>query len=187
MKVRNGFVSNSSSASFIVRVREMDHTMTVQKGFPVYKYFLNYLEIGKLLDAGFRYVATEYPESIMFAPNITGDPVDQVLIDVMEIPADRDRSEFENTLGYHVWCNEDQVVRFLVRNNIPFTACLDSGQTTLVFERDGYDVLEISNHGIQYYLTARYTKKKPDVDRIVSKPAVHRRSLDSYNDPMGEE
>jgi hypothetical protein len=158
----------------------MDHAASIETGEAVYTYLVTPDEIKKLRDMGFRYVNTDFPETIMFAPNITGDLVDMVLIDTENLPSGRTREELENTLGYHVWCNEEEVIAFLVRNNIPFTACLDTGHSSLIYERDGRDVLEIANHGIRYHHYRRFAKGNKGIQQFIHEKTVQHRAIEEY-------
>ena len=108
MKIRNGFVSNSSSSSFVVKIKEFDYTnnkMIV---------FLTEEEITLLENYGFKKTEQSYPSKI----DVTGI---------------KPNSSGEN-LAYKVVCNQDEVISFLVENNIPFIASIHYGNSTIFFE-----------------------------------------------------
>lgn len=107
MKIRQGFVSNSSSSSFVVYLRE---------NFPADSSILPIDEQKtQLLEAyGFRFGKWVTPMEVeLFGKKIrekdTCDECDA------------------ETMTYSVLCNEDEVLQFLVQNNIPFEAICHYG------------------------------------------------------------
>lgn len=124
MKTRSGFVSNSSSSSFIVENYEQyplfgDNTPKLSKE-----------EIDKLLDYGFFYVRRKYASEL---ENSMGKAK----------PCKKPYN-----LGYWIMCNQDEVIDFLLKNNIPFTAVINYGHTHVFYDRDSTDMLVAENYGL---------------------------------------
>jgi len=127
MKIRNGFVSNSSSSSFIVRYN--DYILLEEKS-PIED--VSDAKVRKLEKYGFKkakfYTATQ----------ITGNPKDKHYK-----VGKKDKYNYV----YDVSCNEDDVVKFLIRNKIPFEGTL---QYDFFFVKyDGKDkIIFATNYGI---------------------------------------
>ena len=73
MKTRNGFVSNSSSSSFVIICKEEDHKKAIKKLHPYYKAWIEQKLIGKIQDfAGVKvivssiHISTEDEEPINY-------------------------------------------------------------------------------------------------------------------------
>lgn len=129
MKIRLGFVSNSSVSSFIILV----------KTWPPLKKYSEYFiatpeDIKKAKEYGFeettivnpfRYeelMSVKYSESIE-RPDHLG-------------------------LAFHVICNQDEVMYFLVKNNIPFKASVHYQNQYYCYGRDWDYILRAENFGI---------------------------------------
>ena len=100
MKTRFGYVSNSSSSSFIVVLKDKHgqfrHDVTYDQEMLLYGY-------------GFRYVGGDWKSALMYGSELFNDRKD--------IPEDGSISMY-----YDVTCNEDEVEEFLFWNKIPFVA-----------------------------------------------------------------
>ncbi len=123
MKTRAGFISNSSSSSFVVK--RMDPFETKQ--------LLSKEEEILLTDYGFK------PAEWAYASQIEAG-----------LEPGETRLEKADILYYSVYCNQDEVVYFLVKNNIPFTAACHYGHENLFFARDAKEVLSIANRGLAF-------------------------------------
>lgn len=153
MKIRNSFVSNSSSSSFIVQATPdnlMDET----------KFCLSEEQIKILQDFGFKYC---------YSPNLLQAEADALetykTIEEAEIRQKeewirrRERSpdfdyepEFNfylpHYMTYSVICNQDEIAEFLIKNNIPFNALCHYGSETWKW-RSGWNYYkETKNPGI---------------------------------------
>ena len=171
MKIRDGFVSNSSSSSFIVRLAPDENSPT--KGLNKPDGLLNAADLKKVLKFGFR------PTSIYYASQLSPDRWEWKE-PLTEIPKDTEQ------LGYCVSCNEDEVIEFLVKNNIPFSGSTHYGHSNVFFRRDGKTLLWLDNFGLSFemyghgggvvaqYLLNQFKKAKP----------MRRESIKSY---LGEE
>jgi hypothetical protein len=123
MKNRDGFVSNSSTASFIIEC---------MKDFPRDgKKLITDKEIKKLEDYGFWKSWVAYPEQI----------------DYSEYKTNPLQGDDFYTYAYVVTCNELDTIGWLVENNIPFTADCHYGQYSIIFERDSIYVNVFKNLG----------------------------------------
>ena len=126
MKIRQGFVSNSSTASFLIRYSEF---------FPKdNKPVLTKAQVKKLEKRGYYKTYAYYPEQV------NND----------EIPDTVQNFNY----GYHVLCNETDELQWLVKNNISFKADCHYGQFTLVFEKEWDHVLVLKNLGHCYLMHA---------------------------------
>jgi len=123
MKIRNGFVSNSSTASFIVNYMKIfpkDGTK-----------MLSDKEIKKLEKYGFWKSWAAYPEQIDYSEH-------------KKNPCQGD--DFYSYV-YEILCNELDIIEWLVKNNIPFTADCHYGQFSIIFKRDSKYVEVYKNLG----------------------------------------
>lgn len=99
MKTRNGFVSNSSSSSFVVNCRDTKGRKPLL--LPISK-------VEKLIAEGFKYTDCPNPMSVDW------DSVSKKITD------------FEDSediyLSRYITCNQDDIIFFLLNNKIPFVA-----------------------------------------------------------------
>ena len=142
MKVRNGFVSNSSSSSFVVvyRVAFRDKECGVSNEM-----------VEKLLNFGFKW-RRGYPNSMIFDNNYNP----RNFPDSVE-----DFDEYEYINLYHdVICNQDEVSDFLFENKIPFIASMHNDEELWVYKGgDYYEVIQ--NFAIQFLQNDVDFKEEP--------------------------
>lgn len=141
MKVRSGFVSNSSSSSFIVRNRER-FAFPGRDNEPK----LTAEDIKLLEDYGFFRVDRPYASELE------------------SNHGDVDKSTDDYTFGYYVICNEDEVIVFLLENNIPFTAATQYGHIHMFYDKDSKHMLVARNYGLElemYGHTREYDEDFP--------------------------
>jgi len=125
MKIRNGFVSNSSSSSFLVKCHEWYPKSTV---------LLTKKEEELLQKFGFKKVSCSF--------------ADQVACELYHDFKPKIRKEHDN-YGYDVSCNQDEVIFFLLKHNIPFEASIHYNHSNIVYVRDSKHFLELQNYGEQ--------------------------------------
>ena len=128
MKIRHGFVSNSSSSSFVIRLESSWISQGERRDL------ISREEIGTLLNYGFEY--TQYRSATQLQHSFLG--------------TDTESNKETEYLGYEVTCNEDEVIGFLVKHNIPFHASKHYGNTSVFFARDSKEILFVDNLGQKF-------------------------------------
>ena len=126
MKIRLGFVSNSSTANFIIRIKE-----SVFNSEEDAILITNEKDIEKLKEYGFE---NSYSTS----------PFDNKDKDENWIAANDDYI----SMKYFVTCNYEDDVCFLVANNIPFKASCHYGHKYMSYKKDSDYIFEANNFGL---------------------------------------
>lgn len=126
MKHRYGFVSNSSSSSFLV------------KNWDVFdqKKILSEEDEQKLIEFGFKPVQTHNSMAVACAD-----------WKMESLAPDAEEEEPALSYGYNVSCNQSDVIEWLVSHEIPFEALCHYGHHSVIF--DGENVYTIPNFGIE--------------------------------------
>jgi len=129
MKIRSGFVSNSSSSSFVVQVERYDFTdrETVQ--------IVSQDEIDLLIAYGFKWTDCQYASVHEAGRN------DKNFLR-------EERQELDESLCMRVTCNQDFIIAFLVHRNIPFSASCHYGHYSVFFGKDSKKLLFVDNPGM---------------------------------------
>ena len=124
MKIRNGFVSNSSSSSFVVMIKEEHPALRTGKD----AFLADSRDVKKLKNFGFQ-------ESNAISP--------------FDINQDLTFEGYDGPLSmhYYVTCNQDEVIYFLVKNNIPFKASCHYDHYFVSYQKDTDYILEAYNFG----------------------------------------
>jgi len=128
MKIRNGFVSNSSSSSFIVQYRDIfseDH-----------KVQLTASEVEKLISDGFKFTWIMHPSKL------------DVLIGYDDLWVSNGEDD-SFSLGLNVVCNQSDIIEELVKLNVSFVASCHYGHETIIFQKDSDHYTVISNPGME--------------------------------------
>ena len=144
MKVRQGFVSNSSSSSFIVQIRKDDFFNKEFKSLPKKK-------INLLKKHGFYECCASTPENLddraketKYFENLKAD------IEKDRIKLGKKFKEYTaKRLGYRVVVNQDFAINFLVYHDIGFVASIHYGHYTYIYKSGGQYVYVLNNFGIQ--------------------------------------
>jgi hypothetical protein len=143
MKIRNGFVSNSSSSSFVVRAVEAIYK-PIRKGdssssfgdssssFAGWKSLLTKKQIAKLKQYGFRRTWAHSPSQVPYTRE-EWDKHEAALIK---------KKDGHFSYGYDITCNQDEVIQFLLENKIPFLADEHYGHRSMFY--DGKDKVVVA-------------------------------------------
>ena len=145
MKTRNGFISNSSSSSFIVQAEPSPfYGSDYGKKWPK----LSKAKVKKLLDNGFWYSKVIDPFKIEFNDNSfepgCGDGPSVPWWALNSPPKGDDKKYNGVLLGKYVSCNQHEVIDFLVKNKISFIASEHYGHNSLFYKagEDFYTMIE---------------------------------------------
>lgn len=134
MKVRIGFVSNSSSSTFLVMISR-DVLSGKDKRF-----LLTKKEIGILKANGFKRTHMSNPHNLDYGR----EPEEY-----MEFVSNGE--DYQPTNMYkHVSCNQGDVADILFKHKIPFIASISYGHQTWVYERGKPYFTVLQNLGLNY-------------------------------------
>lgn len=135
MKIRNGFVSNSSTSSFIIKNKK-DFPFLDEPNEPK----LTKKEIKLLEDYGFYRVNRPYASELE-ANHGEHEPCNE-----------------DNTFGYWVVCNEDEVITWLLKHKISFEASTQYGHTHVFYDKGDDYMLVAENFGLTLEMYGHKTK-----------------------------
>jgi len=142
MKTRNGFVSNSSSASFVIplKITHLGGNKTTRD------ILLSQEEIDLLIGYGFWKSCNRNP---FRGPNDWG-------YNCNDCEGSKNK-EFctadvfgDMYLRYDISCNEDEPIDFLLKHDIPFYAGMNYDGQLMVYKKGMKKVLVLQNEGIRY-------------------------------------
>ena len=155
MKIRQGFVSNSSASSFIVRIKD-DNMFNIRgEGWLSSKE-----DIKKLEEYGFKKcnILSPFTMNDMIK---TGEPGDDHYL----------------SMKYWVSCNQDEVICFLVKNNIPFKASVHYDNEYWSLRKDSKYILSAKNFGITLDM---YGEDRSDLEEMRKQSSLKKIPVEEY-------
>ena len=153
MKIRNGFVSNSSSSSFIVQIED---NWFIKEGRP---FNVDKEKISLLEEYGFTKTSRNTPLSF------------------------KERTEDEEEqhyMHYSVSCNEDDVMAFLMKNNIPFKASCHYDHYYIMMKKDADLYIYASNFGNEIDMYGFAENDVVDWQEMCRQPKIEMRSVQQF-------
>jgi len=144
MKIRTGFVSNSSTASFIVQTRPSDWDKLTK-----------YSE--ELPSIGISEDKIELLKKHGFWPTKETNPF------AREMGVIRGKTEDDTFLTFKISCNHDYVLQFLVANEIPFKAAVSYAQYLYTYDPKEECIYRLQNFGI------KYMKRYKDLEKALNR------------------
>jgi len=157
MKLRAGFVSNSSTASFVVKTKptEWDRTMKRLSSEELDAMTLSQEKIDLLKKCG-------------FVPTTEENPFRREMNLSLGDYAVKPDTEDDALLGFWLTCNHLEVMEFLVANDIPFKATAHYGHYLYSYEPKDEHVYVLQNFGIEFM------NKPKELEEIMEDPEENR-------------
>jgi len=149
MKIRNGFVSNSSTSSFIVQIKKDHPVFYTGEENP---FLASGEDIEKLKEYGFE-------ESNSLSP--------------FNLEQNQSFDGYEGPLSMSLFltCNQDEAVYFLVKNNIPFKASCHYDCYFMSYKKDSDYILVANNFGIELDM---YGEDEYEFEEIVQRKSFEK-------------
>lgn len=131
MKIRQGFISNSSSSSFVIPIRKIE---IINRGGDL---VIPADKLQKLLKYGFKPTVYSTPSML------ENSSMCMKSIEVLPL-------ENAEALAYQVTCNELDVIAELLRLDVSFQASCHYGHESVFHKTGSKDVWFIANPGVEY-------------------------------------
>jgi len=128
MKTRNGFVSNSSSSSFVVRYKVWEW-----ENKSISAPLLTPEEVKMLTKQGFTLSNHTHPSHV----------------ENCNLSKTKIKEDMDITMVKSVSCNQDDEIGFLLSHNIPFTASVHYGHQHVIFEKGSKHIYILQNYGCE--------------------------------------
>ena len=186
MKIRNGFVSNSSSSSFVVEIRPLKFEPTgrikspkLPKGFSYRKMGMKPPKLPELVQVSTPLLVTKKQMKALekrgfkFCHHTYASRVEE--------GAEREDKKLKPELATHMYrsvvCNEADEVEFLVKHNIPFEGSTHYGHYSVFFWKDSDTVVTVRNVGREIETYKSTIGKAEQVAK--REPIVHKQCRES--------
>lgn len=153
MKIRNGFVSNSSSSSFIVQIEKS----WIDSDDKINPMLADEEKIASL-------------EKYGFIKTFSAHACD------WKMAKEDEASDIQHYMGYRVSSNEEFVMAFLMKNNIPFKASCHYDHYFILFEKDEDCYICAHNFGNEID-TYGFKDKNYEWEQVCRTPKIERKSV----------
>ena len=175
MKIRNGFVSNRSSASFIVIRQDMGPKGKISLITPK--------EEKLLIKNRFKKVGCYYADQVVNELYFDKKPPTKSYLKMLKKhnikPIKNSRNPYFN-YGYDCTCNEDEIIYFLLKNNISFEASIQYGHQTVIYKKSSKYFLTIQNFGTQIVMSNWNKDYDQMLERLVNRETVTKTNVKEY-------
>ena len=161
MKYRFGFVSNSSSSSFLVSIGT-SHLFPLSENTK--QFLVEKEDIPKLEKYGFEKCNRINPSHCS---------------DISSLSIGKNNFI---SMKYDISCNQDEVILFLVKNNIPFRANCHYGHQYVSYQRDSDYILFAYNFGKRIETYGEDRLEFEDLSHIEPIKKIPKEEWLSYND-----
>lgn len=155
MKTRTGFVSNSSSSSFVVTYRRRPESYSNKTNIPS-KFLLTNKQVESLKKEGFEFSFTENPYFV----GVKGETKITNLKEVeWYMPIYMTRS---------VICNQDDIIYVLFKNKIPFIALCHYDEELYQWDGKSKYCYKTTNN-VNFVIKNNITEISPEIEEIYVK------------------